>query len=146
MGLVLFRLLPVYPAEFWIYVWRQILFWHRSPVWTSIFSRNLQPACRHTGTDADQSQNFHTFCTTRMIFLRGAARLRRLSAVYECLSRYCEHLGVPLAPEKTEGLSTTITLLGCMLDTIQQTTALPAGKLQELLDEFKVFTGRKSAT
>ncbi len=44
----------------------------------------------------------------------------------------CEVLGVPLAPEKTEGPSPIITFLGLEIDTVKQQVKVPADKLKTL--------------
>ena len=43
-------------------------------------------------------------------------------------------LGVSLAQEKQDGLSTCITYLGIIIDTVQQELRLPQEKLDRLLD------------
>jgi hypothetical protein len=44
----------------------------------------------------------------------------------------CEELGLPLAPEKSEGPVTDLTFLGIKLDTVAMTASLPAARLAEL--------------
>jgi hypothetical protein len=44
----------------------------------------------------------------------------------------CEELGLPLAPEKSEGPVTDLTFLGIKLDTVAMTASLPADRLAEL--------------
>ena len=50
------------------------------------------------------------------------------------LQKICEDLGVPLAPEKQAGPSTTIEFLGITIDTVQQELRLPEEKLARLRD------------
>ena len=45
----------------------------------------------------------------------------------------CEDLGIPIAEEKTEGPTTTLTFLGITIDIHAQQLRLPQEKLQELL-------------
>ena len=45
----------------------------------------------------------------------------------------CKDLGVPMAPDKTEGPTTCLTFLGIQLDTVAMRASLPAPKLAELL-------------
>lgn len=52
----------------------------------------------------------------------------------------CAFLGVPVAPEKSEGPPNKLTFLGVELDSIARTISLPSGKMSELLDEFTVFS------
>ena len=49
------------------------------------------------------------------------------------LERECRILGVPLAPEKTEGPSSAITFLGITIHTYKSELHLPANKLERLL-------------
>lgn len=44
----------------------------------------------------------------------------------------CAELGLPLAPEKSEGPVTDLTFLGIKLDTVAMTASLPAARLAEL--------------
>jgi len=51
----------------------------------------------------------------------------------------CNYLGVPMAPEKTIGPSTTITFAGIELDSVEMAAGLPQNKLdkcKELISEF----------
>ena len=45
------------------------------------------------------------------------------------------HLGILLAPEKLEGLTTSLVFLGILIDTTHMETALPDDKLKKLLAE-----------
>ena len=38
----------------------------------------------------------------------------------------CQELGVPVAPEKTEGLALSLTFMGIQLDSVAMCTSLPA--------------------
>ena len=44
----------------------------------------------------------------------------------------CQELGVPVAPEKTEGPALSLTFLGIQLDSVAMCTSLPAEKLERL--------------
>ena len=58
----------------------------------------------------------------------------------------CLELGVPLAPDKIEGPSQTITYLGIEIDTIAQVCRLPADKLTKIVDELNSWRQRSSVT
>ena len=58
----------------------------------------------------------------------------------------CKELGVPVAPHKTEGPSTTLVFLGIELDTMLMTVRLPAEKLERLWREIGQWSVRKSCT
>ena len=46
----------------------------------------------------------------------------------------CNHLGVPLAPEKTVGPTTVLQFAGSTLDSVRQEARLPEDKLQKCRD------------
>ena len=53
------------------------------------------------------------------------------------------YLGIPLAPEKLEGPTTSLVFLGILIDTNRMETALPEDKLKELLAELQCWCSRK---
>ena len=55
----------------------------------------------------------------------------------------CEDLGIPIAEEKTEGPTTTLTFLGITIDSHAQQLHLPQEKLQELLQHINHWTGNR---
>ena len=55
-------------------------------------------------------------------------------------------LGVPLAPEKTFGPSTTITYLGIEIDSVEQVIRLPDNKLSELIILLRWWSQRRKCT
>jgi len=57
----------------------------------------------------------------------------------------CQHLGVPLALEKVEGPSKTITFLGILLDTEKMEAHLPADKLQCIRSQVASWLGKRKA-
>ena len=58
----------------------------------------------------------------------------------------CHQLGLPIAPEKVEGPSTTITFLGIEIDSVAQVLRLPDKKLNRLRGMLAEWEGRRSAT
>jgi len=73
------------------------------------------------------------------------------STEYECsislrlFLELCHFLGVPMAPEKTFGPSTTLTFAGVELDTILCESRLPQDKLTKCMSLISVFMKRKKA-
>ena len=55
----------------------------------------------------------------------------------------CRNLGIPLAEEKLEGPTTSLTFLGIVVDTFQMEIRLPTGKFQWTQKEVKHWLGRK---
>eukprot|EP00731_Ephydatia_muelleri_P013873 Em0007g1183a len=62
------------------------------------------------------------------------------------LMQTCDRLGVPLAPGKSEGPSTTLTFLGIKIDTVACTLALPQPKLQRVRDLLLEWGDKKACT
>lgn len=62
------------------------------------------------------------------------------------LKRVCQDLGVPLAPEKEEGPSTKLTLLGIEIDTVKGELRLPEDKLHRLLGMLGDWHAKKCCT
>ena len=55
-------------------------------------------------------------------------------------------LGVPLATEKLEGPSTTLTFLSVEIDTAKMEIRLPDEKLQRIHQELTTWMGKKNST
>jgi len=64
----------------------------------------------------------------------------------DILIHTCAELGVPLATEKLEGPSTTLTFLGVEIDTTKMEIRLPDEKLQRICQELTTWMGKKKAT
>jgi len=58
----------------------------------------------------------------------------------------CSYLGIPLAPEKTVGPLTTLTLAGIELDTVLMEARLPQEKLDKCRELLSAFLGRRKVT
>ena len=56
----------------------------------------------------------------------------------------CQSLGVPIAPHKTEGPSTTLSFLGILIDTEDMVLRLPSDKLARLRAAISEWKGRRS--
>ena len=55
----------------------------------------------------------------------------------------CEYVGIPIAKEKTEGPTTTLTFLGITIDSHAQQLRLPQEKPQELLQRINHWVGNR---
>ena len=62
----------------------------------------------------------------------GTAYTSECSAALHTLTIICQELGIPVAEEKLEGLSTVLKFLGILLDTTRLEARLPEDKLEEL--------------
>ena len=66
----------------------------------------------------------------------------------ETIKQVFAWLGVPLAPEKIIGPTTSLVFLGILVDTctITMAVSLPSEKLEELIPLLEFWTGRKKCT
>ena len=64
-------------------------------------------------------------------------------ALATCL-QLCQELGVPVAPHKTEGPSTSIAFIGIVIDTERSVLRLPSDKLSRLRSLVAEWKGKKS--
>ena len=62
------------------------------------------------------------------------------------LMRTCEDLGTPVATKKLEGPSTTLTILGVVIDTAAIKIRLPDDKLQCICQELVTWMGKDKST
>ena len=76
----------------------------------------------------------------------GPPDSQECQSALDTLIRICDLLGVPLAPDKQDGASSTITLLGITIDTVRQELRLPEDKLQRLVSLVSEWENKKSCT
>ena len=62
------------------------------------------------------------------------------------IKELCMHLGVPLALEKLEGPTQSLTFLGIVLDTSRMKKRLPEDKLSRIRTQLTIWLGKKKAT
>jgi hypothetical protein len=67
-------------------------------------------------------------------------------ALPEVFHETCQHLGVPIAHEKTEGPVTEIVFLGLQINTQKQTVTIPMDKLEEMVQKIKTMLKQKKVT
>ena len=64
----------------------------------------------------------------------------------DILQQTCRDLGIPLATEKLEGPSTSLTFLGIVIDTAKMEIRLPEEKLHRIRLELETWVGKRRAT
>ena len=64
----------------------------------------------------------------------------------QALERLCQHLGIPLAPNKREGPSSVLVFLGIEIDTVKGELRLPSDKLQRLTKALTTWLKKKSCS
>ncbi len=72
-------------------------------------------------------------------FLAGPAESPVCQQAVNTMLQLCHRLGIPVALDKLEGPSTTITFLGIEVDSTRQVVRLPPTKLQELVLELDMW-------
>ncbi|XP_067322974.1 uncharacterized protein [Anolis sagrei] len=145
-----FRLLPVHPADFELLGFQfQGLFY---------CDRALPMGCAVSCAAFETFSTFLEWAIKEKSGLRGVAHYLDdflfvgRSGSGDCGALLCafqqlaEYLGVPLAEEKTEGPLTVLTFLGIELDTVNQFSRLPDGKVLALIDRISQFLPRRKAT
>jgi hypothetical protein len=68
------------------------------------------------------------------------------SYLLQTFHKVCQHLGVPIAHEKTEGPVTEIVFLGLKIDTKKQTVTIPLEKLEEIVLKIKIVLKKSKVT
>ena len=79
-------------------------------------------------------------------FTAGQADSPQCAANIEVIKKVFHQLGVPLAYEKLEGLTTEITYLGIVIDSVKQEIRLLAEKCNELSCLLNQWVGKKKCT
>ena len=81
----------------------------------------------------------HTSSTTLMISGECQQSLDHVLSLFN-------KLGIPLAPDKLEGPSTTLTFLGIEIDTVAMEIRLPVAKLQALQVTIQSWLGKQACS
>ena len=131
-----FRLLPIYPGDFDLLGFKFQGFYFidkclpmgasRSCALFETFSTFLEFQAKKVTKSAAICHYLDDF-----LFISGEGR----TACCELLSSFqemCAELGVPLAPEKTEGPNVVLTFLGLEIDSVQQLVRVPQDKMVAL--------------
>ena len=79
-------------------------------------------------------------------FLFIAPTLQKCQSALDLFIRLCQDIGVPLAPEKTEGPSQVLIFLGIQLDSVNMLASLPPDKVEKFLSIINDFLTSKSVT
>ncbi|XP_062828282.1 uncharacterized protein LOC134296685 isoform X1 [Anolis carolinensis] len=145
-----FRLLPVHPLDFELlgFQFNGLYYMDRAlPMGCSVscaafesFSTFLEWALK---SKSGLSGVVHYLDDFLFIGMSGSGECEFLLHSFQELA---DQLGVPLAPDKTEGPATKLTFLGIELDTVQQASSLPREKVFNLVDRIRAFVTRNKAT
>ena len=144
-----YRLVPVHPEDRhylgmewggYVYVDGMLPFGLRSaPIIFTAIADALEWCIRQTGVD-----DVYHYLDDYVIL--GPPDTGICQWFLDILKRVCAHLGVPLAPGKTEGPSSRITLLGIVIDTVLRELSLPQEKMDRLLTAVRQWKSKKFCT
>ena len=144
-----FRLLPVHPADRHLLAmrWRDNIFidtclpfgLRSAPKLFNILADLLSWIARQRGVSLSMHY-LDDFLTM------GPPGVTTCQENLEIFIRTCKELGVPLATEKLEGPTTSLTFLGVILDTSTWEIRLPPEKLDRIRLEVSNWLGKKRAT
>ncbi len=141
-----FRIIPIHPNDYPLLgmKWRGLYYYDR---------------CMPMGCSSS-CKTFETFSTAIEWIARHKLKIDELlhllddflfvSATYmQCQSSLnlfiglCHQLGIPIAPDKTFGPSTTLTFAGIELDSVKFEARLPRDKIAKCVDTINLFLKRK---
>lgn len=76
----------------------------------------------------------------------GKANTSDCKCILECFFESTARLGVPIALDKTEGPTTSITYLGLEIDSVEMVVRMPMQKVQEIITKIKFIKAQKKVT
>ena len=141
-----FRIIPIHPSEYPLLgmKWRGLYYYDRCmPMGCSsscktfeAFSTAIEWIARHKLEVDELLHLLDDFLFVSATYIQCQSNLNRSI----CL---CNQLGVPIAPDKTCGPSTTLTFAGIELDSIKSEARLPQDKILKCVETIKAFLKRK---
>lgn len=144
-----YRLLPVHPSD------RMLLGmqWRGAEYVDGMLPFGLRSAPKIFNAVADalewcvaQKQVHHIFHYLDDFVVLGPPESSICMESLQKLEKVCQHLGVPLAPEKKDGPAQVLVFLGIIIDTRQGELRLPSDKLHRLIDEVDKWLSKRACT
>ena len=124
-----YRIVPVHPSDRWMLG----IYWNGGVFVVAALPFGLRSAPKIFNALADAVEWM-------------AKRQGKCESNLLALKELCTLLGIPLAEEKVEGPSTSLTFLGIEIDTVAGEVRLPRAKLELLVQELEVWKRRKRCT
>ena len=144
-----FRIIPIHPNDYPLLgmKWRGHYYYDRCmPMGCSsscktfeTFSTALEWIARHKLGVDELLHLLDDFLFVSATYIQCQSNLTR----FMCL---CNRLGIPIAPDKTFGPSTTLTFAGIELDTIKAEARLPLDKITKCVETIEGLLKRKKVT
>ena len=145
-----FRLLPIHPADFCL-----LGFSHTNkfyidkclPMGCSISCNLFEKLSTfiHWATENHAALSTMDHYLDDFIFI-GLENTLQCATLMSAFENVCSSLGVPIAPEKTEGPVTCLTYLGLVINTNSMTISIPEAKLLQLKLQLQDLVSRKKVT
>ena len=144
-----FRIIPVHPDDrhllgmLWkgqAYIDKQLPFGLRSaPMLFNGYADALEWILREHGV----SRVIHYLDDFLVV---GSAHSTQCAGFLSTMLQVCDDLGIPLASDKIEGPTSSLSFLGIRLDSVTMEARLPEDKLARLCSELEVWQDKKSCT
>ena len=141
-----FRIIPIHPSDYPLLgiKWRGLYYYDRCmPMGCSsscktfeAFSTAIEWIARHKLEVDELLHLLDDFLFVSATYIQCQSNLNR----FICL---CNQLGIPIAPDKTCGPSTTLTFAGIELDSIKSEARLPQEKILKCVETISAFLKRK---
>lgn len=145
-----FRLLPVHPSDFDLLGFKlgnQYFFDKSLPFGCSISCAHFERFSTFLNWYAiHNSHNTQILHYLDDFLICGPPGSIICSQTLAKFKQMCEHLGVPIAEEKTEGPTTSLCFLGLDIDTDNMLVKFPSDKIAELRDKLRTMLSKRKAT
>ncbi len=144
-----FRTVPVHPEDRWLLGMR----WQGNTYVDKVLPFGLRSAPKIYSAVADgllwilrAQDDVNSIHYLDDFLLFGAPDTPQCEVILSRALARCTCLGVPVAPDKTDGPSMVLVFLGIQLDTRSLTMSLPSSKLERLRTTIRMWMGKKSCS
>lgn len=144
-----FRIIPIRPEDYHLLGmrWRGLYYYDRCmPMGCSSSCKTFETFSTAVEWIARQKLNIDKIIHLLDDFLIISSTKAHCQAQLELFLCLCDHLGIPMAPEKTCGPATTLSFAGIELDSIKFEARLPHDKIVKCVDFITDFLHRKKVT
>ena len=144
-----FRIIPINPADYHLLgiKWRNRYYYDRAmPMGCSSSCRTFETFSTAVEWIAREKLSIDKLLHLLDDFLTIASTYSVCKAHLDMFISLCNFLGIPIAPDKTFGPSTTLTFAGIELDSLRCEARLPRDKIAKCVQFIANFLSRKKVT
>ena len=144
-----FRLLPINPNDYPLLgiLWKGLYYYDRCmPMGCSSSCLTFERFSTAVQWIAQNKLNIQYMLHLLDDFFLAARNEKLCANQLELFLSLCSYLGIPMAPEKTCGPSTTLCFVGIELDTLKSEARLPQDKIEKCITIISGFLVRRKAT